>query len=233
MPILITQAPSEATITSVKLVEQVNIFRNQEGERSELRHADLLRIIEDEFDEEIGERKISLTSYTDKSNRQSKCYELTEAQAIQVLVRESKFVRRAIIAKYRELKASANTMPTLPQTYKQALIELVGKIEENERLEAENKALAPKGEAFDELMDSSGNYSNTVAAKMLGTGLQRLCNMLRVMNLYNSQNIPYQRYIEQGLFEVKTTVKNGMNFSVSVVTPKGVEKIRELMKNRT
>lgn len=94
----------KGTITSLELVAEINLFRNEEGNRSDLRHADLLRVIEDEFEEEIGERKISSTSYTDKSNRQSKCYELTKSQATQVLVRESKFVRKAIIAKLEKLE---------------------------------------------------------------------------------------------------------------------------------
>lgn len=137
-------------------------------------------------------------------------------------------LRMAIIDDWAAMKAekqnSAQTH-TLPQTYKEALIALLDKVEQVEKLEAVNKELAPKGEAFDSLMSSKGLYSNADAAKILGTGLIKLCSSLRVHGYYNSHNIPYQKYVDEGLFEVKTTTKNGFNFSVSLFSPKGLSKI--------
>lgn len=49
------------TLTSIELVKEINIFREQEGNRSELKHSDLLKIIRDEFEDEIGMGKISET----------------------------------------------------------------------------------------------------------------------------------------------------------------------------
>lgn len=54
------------TITSLELVKQINIFREQEGNRKELQHKDLLKVIRDEFEEEINEGKISPVRYKDK-----------------------------------------------------------------------------------------------------------------------------------------------------------------------
>lgn len=51
------------TITSLELVEQINIFRKQDGKKAELQHKDLLKIIRDEFEDEIDEGKFSPTSY--------------------------------------------------------------------------------------------------------------------------------------------------------------------------
>lgn len=39
------------TITSLELLEQINIFRREEGNKSELLHKNLLAIIRDEFEE--------------------------------------------------------------------------------------------------------------------------------------------------------------------------------------
>lgn len=39
------------TVTSLELVEQINFFREQEGNKTELGHNDLLKIIRDEFEE--------------------------------------------------------------------------------------------------------------------------------------------------------------------------------------
>lgn len=114
-------------ITSLELLEQINLFRVKEG-RNELQHKDLLKIIREEFFEEIGEGKISPTSkvddnkisvqkileiskiddnkiyettYIDQWNRKQPMYNLTFNQAKQVLARESKTVRKAVF-KYIE-----------------------------------------------------------------------------------------------------------------------------------
>ena len=106
------------TITSKDLLVQVNLFREQEykakqpngtltdaekkrGKFVELEHYDLLKIIRDEFEEEILAGKISALFYTAKigngAEKKNPYYILTYNQAKQVLLRESKFVRRAII----------------------------------------------------------------------------------------------------------------------------------------
>ena len=91
-------------ITSLEILEQINIFRKQEGNRTELQHKDLLKIIRDEFEEEIGEGKISPTSYKDQWNREQPMFKLTIPQAKQILLRESKFVRKAVIHYLEELE---------------------------------------------------------------------------------------------------------------------------------
>ena len=97
------------TITTLELLEQINIFREQDG-RSKMRHADLLSIIRDEFEEEITQRKISLSEYKDKSGKRNTMFVLTLSQAKQVLVRESKFVRKAVIRYIEELEQQIKSM---------------------------------------------------------------------------------------------------------------------------
>lgn len=92
------------TITSLELLEEINFFRKQE-DRTETSHYDLLKIIRLEFDEEIGEGKISCTStYKDSQGKDRPMFILTISQAKQVLVRESKYVRKAIIKKLEQLE---------------------------------------------------------------------------------------------------------------------------------
>ena len=102
-------------ITSKELLEQINLFREEEykeklknntlteaqkkrGKAVKLEHKDLLDIIRDEFSEEIGLGKISPSSYRNSQNKKQPMFILTLNQAKQVLLRESKYVRRAIIA---------------------------------------------------------------------------------------------------------------------------------------
>ena len=88
-------------ITSLELLEQINFFRLQDGNKTELQHKTLLEIIRDEFNEEIREQKILLSFYTKETGngtiRSYPMYILTYDQGKQVLMRESKFVRKSVI----------------------------------------------------------------------------------------------------------------------------------------
>lgn len=109
-------------ITSLELVKQINMFREEEynykiqnglelgkveeknGCYTKLEHKDLLKIIRDEFEEEINEGKISLVNYKDEKNEERPMFELTLEQAKQVLIRESKYVRKAILQYINKLE---------------------------------------------------------------------------------------------------------------------------------
>ena len=109
-------------ITSLELVKQINIFREEEynykiqnglelgkveeknGCYTKLEHKDLLKIIRDEFEEEINEGKISLVNYKDEKNEERPMFELPLEQAKQVLIRESKYVRKAILQYINKLE---------------------------------------------------------------------------------------------------------------------------------
>ncbi len=92
------------TITSLELLEQINFFRKEEGNRAELQHKTLLEIVRDEFEEEISQQKILPSTYTTDRGREYPMFELTTVQAKQVLVRESKFVRKRVIHYIEELE---------------------------------------------------------------------------------------------------------------------------------
>lgn len=101
---------TKKTITSLELVEQINLFRKEEGKDVELQHKTMLAIIRDEFEEEIGQQKILPTSYKDQWNREQPMFELTIAQGKQVLLRESKFVRRHVVAWLERFEESNKPM---------------------------------------------------------------------------------------------------------------------------
>ncbi|MDY4012033.1 MAG: hypothetical protein SOY60_10285, partial [Fusobacterium gastrosuis] len=121
------------SMTSLELVEQINIFRKKENRKTVLLHKDLLKIIRDEFEEELQEGKISPLFYEAKigngGKKKQPMISLTLSQAKQVLVRESKFVRRAIIQyiekleqelnKPKEIKAKDQKKLPFPKEYKQ------------------------------------------------------------------------------------------------------------------
>lgn len=102
---MLTKQETKQTITSLELVDQINLFRKEEGKETELQHRTLLTSIRDEFSEEIGMQKILQTHYTHPQNNQEyPMFVLTLSQAKQVLVRESKFVRKHVVAYLEQLE---------------------------------------------------------------------------------------------------------------------------------
>ena len=95
---------NQIKISSLELLKQINLFRAEADGKTELGHNDLLKIIRDEFDEEIGVGEISQSYYKNTQNKKQPMYELTTSQAKQVLARESKAVRKALIAYIEKLE---------------------------------------------------------------------------------------------------------------------------------
>lgn len=83
--------------TSVELVDVINHFRTLDGKKTQLRHDTLLNILRDEFSEEISLQNILERTYTNSRGQTYPMYKLSNSQAKQILVRESKAVRRAVI----------------------------------------------------------------------------------------------------------------------------------------
>lgn len=115
-------------MTSLKLLEQINLFRKEEykikkvnrtlteaeikrGKFVELEHKTLLDIIRDEFSEEINEQKILPVEYKDKKGEKRPMFILSLNQAKQVLLRESKYVRRAVIQYIEKLEQIIRELP--------------------------------------------------------------------------------------------------------------------------
>ena len=94
----ITDINNKTEWTSVELVDVINHFRTLDGKKNKLLHKNLLALIQDEFSEEINGLNFQpVNFYTDKKGEQRPMYKLSNSQAKQLLVRESKSVRRAVI----------------------------------------------------------------------------------------------------------------------------------------
>ena len=234
----IAKNSNKNTITSLELIEQINIFR-KEDDRNPLAHNDLLKVIRDEFEDEIGMGIISHTPYIHPQNGQTyPMFELTLSQAKQVLVRESKTVRKAVIAYIEKLESRLNT----PQTYLDALKALVAAEEHKLQLQAQLQEAKPKVEIYDRIVDRNALTSLRDTAKELKMSEKAMINML----LYNrflyrdmaGQLKPIAKYIEDGSFELKSWIRkvkdtNGVISekagNQTMVTIKGKTKIMELI----
>jgi DNA-damage-inducible protein D len=100
-------------------------------------------------------------------------------------------------------------------------------------LEAENRELAPKAEAFDSFLDATGKFSIGAVAKMLGTSQNKLFRELRNRGVLipkgSMRNTPYQQYMHH--FEVlpheyeRNNGEIGCSYT-TYVQPSGIDFIR-------
>ena len=205
----LTNFNSEKKYSSKFLVEQINIFRKEEGNNTELLHKNLLVKIESEFDEEIGQLKIQPSSYLAGNGKQEKCYELTFEQALQILMSESKSVRKKCV---EVLKAQQQLIESfkVPKTLGEALIlagNLALELEEKSNLLLEQ---APKVEFYNQVADGLGTFDLREVSAMLklSYGRNTLFRKLRDLEVLQEDNLPYRSYIDRGYFHVVETKWN-------------------------
>ena len=122
----------------------------------------------------------------------------------------------------------------MPGTYKEALIQLIAQVEENEKLALENSELKPKADFFDAVADSKTAISMQEVAKVLaikGYGRNNLFEFLRREEILDKYNVPYQKYVDCGWFRVieQKYMREGEPCisTKTLVYQKGVDAIRK------
>ncbi|WP_064610343.1 phage antirepressor KilAC domain-containing protein [Streptobacillus moniliformis] len=192
-------------ITSLELLEKINQFREQVEGKAELLHKDLLKIVRDEFEEEINERKISPVKYKDKKGEERPMFILTFSQAKQVLVRESKKVRKMVIEYIEKLENALKNQYQVPNNFREALQLALKQQEEIEVLTLTNKVqeqqiqeLQPKATYYDLILQCKDLYSISSIAEDYGKTAQWLNTFLvdKKVQYKHSKNSPYLLYRE-------------------------------------
>lgn len=131
---------------------------------------------------------------------------------------------------------SYNVKPVLPTTYKEALIELLAQVEENEKLQLENQELKPKAEYTDKVLDSEGTLSVREIAQDFGktaNWLNKILNGLGVQFKQGKKWHLYSKYKDMGLVKEITVLdeENDKNYTRMKWTQKGREFIHKLLKD--
>ncbi len=97
--------------------------------------------------------------------------------------------------------------------------------------------LHPKATAFDVFIGADDCISLNKVAKSIGIGRNKMMRNLRNSKILFKEgldNIPYQRYVDNGYFRVKQTLlQDGMVHTVTKVTPRGAEYIRKHISKET
>ena len=198
----------QQTITSLELTKQINIFRKEEydykiknnlslgkvelknGCYTELRHDTLLNIIRDEFEKEIADQKILGSTYKDESGKENPYFELTLDQAKQILMRESKFVRKAMIDYINKLEEIVSKqLYSLPTISKEELDV------KNRELEIKERELKLKEiEFLEERIEKYKQYEKVklalesqITEKL--TGIKGLLPMPNIEKTYSASDI--------------------------------------------
>lgn len=223
------------TITSLELLKEINKFREEEynyklihglelgkvekknGKYTELKHYDLLDIIKDEFSEEINDGKISVVNYVDKKGENRPMYILSLEQAKQVLLRESKYVRKAVIQyidklenKIIELQSKTNRKTELLNNImnSQSDIEMATNIA---KFNIEYVVpLEKKEEYHDNILDTEGTLTVSQMANDYGKSARWLNKYLadkKIQYKKGSQWYLYQEYKDKG-YAREITIKN-------------------------
>lgn len=240
----IIEKRNKDAITSLELVNQINLFRSKDGSKAVLRHDTLLDIIRDEFSEEIGLQKILETHYIHPQNKQKyPMFILTFSQAKQVLVRESKVVRKAVIKYLEDLENRLRY--NLPQNYTEALRQLLTQVESNQKLIAKIEEDRPRV-SFAETIEKSSDsilireFSKILANEGIHIGQNRLYQLLREWGyIVKNSTEPTQKAVQQGLFKINErvikSVKGDILSRTTMVTGKGqvflLDKIKRMGLN--
>lgn len=118
-------------------------------------------------------------------------------------------------------KQLTQPVSTLPSTYKEALQHLLVKVEENEKLELSLKQAQPAITFHQQVAATGSTLSIEQFAKSHGKGRNKTKQALRDHGYLNSNDLPYQRFMEQGYFEVAQVPVNGVTRAIIRITTKG------------
>lgn len=159
-------------------------------------------------------------------------------------------------AKEFQYKLATEILPMIRRTGMYAKEEVWDMIESEPRKVAElinkyadqlelNEKLKMKADEYDRFMDSKGAFSMGTTAKMLdyrasnkgfkSIGRNQLFQILRDLDILQSDslnwNIPYQEYVDSGMFRVVGKNTNGnRSLATVLVLPKGVSFISHILK---
>ena len=181
-------------------------------------HKELMKKIRKELEiiEKLGlnnERNISLVKYKDKKGELRPCYSLNASGMRQILNSESTYVRvktEEYIAKLEKennkLKEKVQDSYLIEDPIKRAE-RWIEEQKEKQRIEEENKILAPKAEYTDNVLQAEGLITTTAIAKDFGMSARKLNGILNKEGIQYKQGgqwFLYSQYQDKGFMQSST-----------------------------
>ncbi|EAA4567734.1 hypothetical protein DPJ07_12540 [Salmonella enterica subsp. enterica] len=209
---------AEVSMSSLDFLNNIiNPSRIEAGEKP-VRPSDFHARVNDEIDEELNYENFVVGRTGHKSHYTM----LNMEQMTLVGMRESKAVRRSVLAKLKVMHG-----PQIPQSLPEALRLAADLAEQKAVLENKLAIAAPKAEFVDHYVEASGLIGFREAAKLLKVKesdfrlfLLDNCIMYRLAG----KMTPYAQHLDAGRFTVKTgEAGNGHAFTQVKFTPKGIQ----------
>lgn len=134
----------------------------------------------------------------------------------------------------REAEFIDKYFPSFTEETKLSMVQDLRK--QNEEYKKQVAELEPQAQAYSDLMVAQGYLQFLDIAALVDIGRNTLLQFLRkckVLTKQSNYNIPYGRFLKNGMFKVVTSrSENGHISSVTMVSPKGLNYIYKLMKKK-
>lgn len=217
------------------------------AEGTQIQHASVLRVVRDNEEdfEEFGRVGFEIRPFETAGGTQNRTIAVLNrehAMLLMTYMRNTAVVRqfkKQLVKAFTDMERRLASQPAFDpsQITRLEMAQMLLNAEtERLALEAENKKMQPKADAYDCFIDASGSYSMGVVAKMLGVGQNWLFRELRNRGVLiprgAMRNTPYQRHMSY--FEVKAHHYEQPNGEEKVsyttyVLPKGIDFIRRTL----
>lgn len=235
---MIVQQSPEGELTTTSLII---------AEGTQVQHASVLRIIRDNEEdfEEFGRVRFEIRPFETAGGMQNRTIAVLNrehAMLLMTYMRNNIIVRqfkKQLVKAFTDMERRLAAKPAFDpsQITRLEMAQMLLNAEtERLALEATNKQLQPKADAYDSFIDAAGSYSMGVVAKMLGLGQNQLFRELRNLGVLIPRgvmkNTPYQKHMRY--FDVKAHCYEGLDGEEKVsyttyVLPKGINFIRQTL----
>ncbi len=194
------------------------------------RHSDVMEAIRtmEPAWEKVNGRKFPLVKYKDAKGEMRPEYQLSKTECLYIATKFNDEARARLILRWEELEQESKH--SLPQSFSEALMLAAQQAQELEQKELQLQAQAPKVRFAEAVETSTRSCLVAELAKIITQngyeiGQNRLFKWLRGQGYLGKQgeyyNLPTQRAMEMGLFEVKKTSISKPDGTVLVsTTPK-------------
>lgn len=224
-------------INSVELCNKINEYRKLEGNKIEKKHKVLLRDIRDEIKalENVGiegQHNFVPSSYVNSQNKKQPCFEMTRDGALQILNKESAFVRYKTTEYINTLEKQVDELDFLIARSLRTDLTKEERIEIERRRAELSKERDEQSKWFNDFMDSKGSYSSTQVSKLFKLSsaqkLNKLLNENKIVFKQNGNWLPYAN-IDKTWYNLNVGTKNEHSYSQLKFTPKGIYELSKIL----
>lgn len=190
-------------------------------------HSNIMRDIRNILEQGVGKFNFELADYIDKQGKQRTCYNLTKKGCLILASGYSALLREKIIDRWEQLEIKHKQDSQIPQSFAEALQLAADQAKQIEQQQKEIEQNKPKVLFADAVTASAnciliGELATILKQNGVEIGQNRLFKYLRENSYLCSHgeryNMPTQKALDLGLFEVKKTAINNPNGSVLVTS---------------